>query len=50
MAAPRGGDLDQFHEASGCHFGEMLALKKRDPANEFRETCGEVARVSASVP
>jgi hypothetical protein len=34
MAASRGGDLDQFHQASGCHFGQMLALKKHDLAND----------------
>jgi hypothetical protein len=34
MAAPRGGDLDPLHQASGCHFGQMLVLKKRDPATD----------------
>jgi hypothetical protein len=29
MAAPRGGDLDQLHEASGCHFGQTPELAPR---------------------
>jgi hypothetical protein len=29
MAAPRGGDLDQLHQASGCHFGQTPELAPR---------------------
>jgi hypothetical protein len=29
MAAPRGGDLDQLHKASGCHSGQKLELAPR---------------------